>query len=46
VPRGERWIHEIKFDRYRVQLHIANEALALARFWSPKNFLLNARRWM
>ncbi len=26
VPRGERWIHEIKFDGYRVQLHIANEA--------------------
>jgi bifunctional non-homologous end joining protein LigD len=25
VPRGERWIHEIKFDGYRVQLHIANE---------------------
>jgi bifunctional non-homologous end joining protein LigD len=26
VPSGERWIHEIKFDGYRVQLHIANEA--------------------
>jgi bifunctional non-homologous end joining protein LigD len=25
VPQGERWIHEIKFDGYRVQLHIANE---------------------
>jgi bifunctional non-homologous end joining protein LigD len=25
VPNGERWIHEIKFDGYRVQLHIANE---------------------
>ncbi|MGY4435091.1 bifunctional non-homologous end joining protein LigD [Bradyrhizobium sp. F1.13.1] len=24
VPRGERWIHEIKFDGYRVQVHIAN----------------------
>lgn len=24
VPRGDRWIHEIKFDGYRVQLHIAN----------------------
>ena len=24
VPKGERWIHEIKFDGYRVQLHIAN----------------------
>src|ERR1700677_1816614 len=25
VPEGQRWIHEIKFDGYRVQLHIANE---------------------
>jgi bifunctional non-homologous end joining protein LigD len=27
VPSGERWIHEIKFDGYRVQLHIANDAI-------------------
>ena len=25
MPTGERWIHEIKFDGYRVQFHIANE---------------------
>jgi bifunctional non-homologous end joining protein LigD len=25
VPSGDRWIHEIKFDGYRVQLHLANE---------------------
>ena len=25
VPTGERWVHEIKFDGYRVQLHIAND---------------------
>ena len=25
VPGGDRWLHEIKFDGYRVQLHIANE---------------------
>ncbi|MCP1830733.1 MULTISPECIES: non-homologous end-joining DNA ligase [Bradyrhizobium] len=25
VPSGTRWIHEIKFDGYRVQTHIANE---------------------
>lgn len=24
VPRGDRWIHEIKFDGYRVQVQIAN----------------------
>jgi bifunctional non-homologous end joining protein LigD len=26
VPSGTRWIHEIKFDGYRVQVHLANEA--------------------
>ena len=25
VPQGERWIHEIKFDGYPVQLHISND---------------------
>src|SRR5882757_6415359 len=25
VPRGARWVHEIKFDGYRVQLQIAND---------------------
>jgi hypothetical protein len=27
VPAGERWIHEIKFDGYRVQLHLPNEGI-------------------
>jgi bifunctional non-homologous end joining protein LigD len=27
TPSGSRWIHEIKFDSYRVQLHIANEGV-------------------
>jgi bifunctional non-homologous end joining protein LigD len=27
VPSGARWVHEIKFDGYRVQLHIANEGV-------------------
>src|SRR3981081_2071433 len=25
VPSGDRWVHEIKFDGYRVQLHIIND---------------------
>ncbi|MET4449047.1 ATP-dependent DNA ligase [Bradyrhizobium sp. GM2.2] len=25
VPSGRRWIHEIKFDGYRVQVHLASE---------------------
>jgi bifunctional non-homologous end joining protein LigD len=27
VPSGERWIHEIKFYGYRVQIHLANQAV-------------------
>ncbi|WP_424629624.1 non-homologous end-joining DNA ligase [Bradyrhizobium sp. SYSU BS000235] len=26
-PKGEGWIHEVKFDGYRVQIHIANDAV-------------------
>src|SRR5437764_8631600 len=29
VPDGARWIHEIKFDGYRVQLHIANDDIRI-----------------
>ena len=25
VPSGGRWIHEVKFDGYRVQLHFVND---------------------
>ena len=27
MPSGERWLHEIKFDGYRVQVHLVNEAV-------------------
>ena len=27
VPSGDRWIHEIKFHGYRVQVHLVNEAV-------------------
>jgi bifunctional non-homologous end joining protein LigD len=29
VPSGGRWIHEIKFDGYRVQAHLANDAVKI-----------------
>ena len=29
VPSGARWIHEIKFDGYRVQVHLANGAIKI-----------------
>jgi bifunctional non-homologous end joining protein LigD len=27
VPSGERWVHEIKFDGYRVQIHLRDAAV-------------------
>ncbi|MET3840479.1 ATP-dependent DNA ligase [Bradyrhizobium sp. OAE829] len=27
VPNGERWIHEIKFDGYRIQVHLAHQEI-------------------
>ena len=27
VPSCERWLHEIKFDGYRVQVHLANNGV-------------------
>jgi bifunctional non-homologous end joining protein LigD len=29
VPSGERWVHEIKFDGYRVQVHLRDTAVKL-----------------
>jgi bifunctional non-homologous end joining protein LigD len=29
VPSGERWLHEIKFDGYRVQLRLANNEITV-----------------
>jgi bifunctional non-homologous end joining protein LigD len=27
VPTGERWVHEVKFDGYRVQVHLRDAAV-------------------
>jgi bifunctional non-homologous end joining protein LigD len=54
APAGERWIHEIKFDGYRVQLHLVNESIKVftrrghdwtARFRKVANeaYLISAR---
>jgi bifunctional non-homologous end joining protein LigD len=29
APSGERWLHEIKFDGYRVQVHIKHAAITV-----------------
>jgi len=35
VPAGDRWIHEVKFDGYRVQVHLASEEVRV--FTRPGN---------
>ena len=27
VPTRDRWVHEIKFDGYRLQVHLANAGI-------------------
>src|SRR3982075_3633375 len=29
VPSGDRWLHEIKFDGYRVQVHLRDAAVKI-----------------
>ena len=29
VPSGDRWLHEVKFDGYRVQVHLVNETVKI-----------------
>jgi bifunctional non-homologous end joining protein LigD len=29
LPSGDRWLHEVKFDGYWVQVHLANEAVKI-----------------
>jgi len=35
VPTGDRWVHEIKFDGYRVQVHLANNEVSQPHTHSP-----------
>jgi bifunctional non-homologous end joining protein LigD len=49
APSGERWIHEIKFDGYRVQLHIANEIVRIftrnGQDWTNRFAKIAADAW-
>jgi bifunctional non-homologous end joining protein LigD len=42
VPSGERWVHEIKFDGYRVQVHLRDAAVKV--FTPPGNDWTNRFR--
>jgi bifunctional non-homologous end joining protein LigD len=43
VPSGPRWIHEIKFDGYRIQVHIKNGKVRVftsrVNDWSTRYFI-------
>jgi len=47
VPAGERWIHEIKFDGYRVQVHLKNAAVKVftRRDWTNRFRKIAADAW-
>ncbi|MCK1288579.1 non-homologous end-joining DNA ligase [Bradyrhizobium sp. 44] len=49
APSGERWVHEIKFDGYRVQVHLANEAVTVftrrGHDWSNRFKKVAADAW-
>jgi bifunctional non-homologous end joining protein LigD len=49
VPGGDRWIHEIKFDGYRVQVHLANtEVKVFTRRgydWTPRFKKIASDAW-
>jgi bifunctional non-homologous end joining protein LigD len=49
VPSGNRWLHEIKFDGYRVQLHLVNEAVTVftrrGNDWSKRFKKVAADAW-
>jgi bifunctional non-homologous end joining protein LigD len=49
VPTGDRWIHEVKFDGYRVQVHIANEDVRIftrrGHDWTKRFAKIAADAW-
>jgi bifunctional non-homologous end joining protein LigD len=49
VPAGDRWIHEVKFDGYRVQVHLANAAVKIltrrGNDWTNRFKKIAAEAW-
>jgi len=50
VPAGERWVHEIKFDGYRVQVHLRDAAVKVftrrGNDWTNRFRKVAADAWM
>jgi bifunctional non-homologous end joining protein LigD len=49
VPSGQRWIHEIKFDGYRVQAHLRDAAVKIftrrGNDWTNRFRKISADAW-
>jgi bifunctional non-homologous end joining protein LigD len=49
VPSGKRWVHEIKFDGYRVQVHLRDAAVKIftrrGRDWTNRFRKIAADAW-
>ena len=49
VPAGERWIHEIKFDGYRIQVHLRDAAVKVftrrGNDWANRFRKIAANAW-
>jgi bifunctional non-homologous end joining protein LigD len=49
VPSGERWIHEIKFDGYRIQAHLRDAAVKIftrrGNDWTNRFRKISADAW-
>src|SRR5258705_8028723 len=49
VPAGERWVHEIKFDGYRVQVHLRDAAIKVftrrGNDWTNRFRKIAAHAW-
>jgi bifunctional non-homologous end joining protein LigD len=49
VPSGARWVHEIKFDGYRVQIHLRDAAIKVftrrGNDWTNRSRKIAADAW-
>jgi bifunctional non-homologous end joining protein LigD len=49
VPSGERWLHEIKFDGYRVQVHLRDAAVKVftrrGNYWTNRFKKIASDAW-
>src|SRR5271170_8032692 len=45
APKGDQWLHEIKFDGYRVQVHLNRQEEGLHPQWAGLDQTVFPNRW-